>query len=134
MNAPPTRNPLLPDSAFDVVTIAASAGGIKALTQLLPGLPATFPVAIIIIMHISPDSPSLLADILSRCTPLSVRQARNGDTLQADTIYTASPDYHLLVKANKTLYLTHTDRVNFARPAADCTLQSVAEQFGHRLQ
>ncbi|MBD1919019.1 MULTISPECIES: chemotaxis protein CheB [Cyanophyceae] len=117
---------------FDIVAIAASAGGIKALAQLLPQLPADFAAAIVIVIHIDPNMTSLLPQVLKPMTPLIVKDANPGESLQAGTIYTAPPDHHLLIGAGRTLRLTHTAKVNYSRPAADCTLVSVAERFGER--
>ncbi|PSN15573.1 chemotaxis protein CheB [filamentous cyanobacterium CCT1] len=123
--APPT----LP---FDVVTIVTSAGGIKALGELLPQLPADFAAALIVVMHLDPNTASLLPQILNRMTALAVKDAESGEAIKAHTIYTAPPDYHLLVTGDRRLHLTQTKKVNFTRPAADCTLTSVAERFGER--
>lgn len=128
----PSPVALFPALQFDVVTIAASAGGIKALGELLPQLPADFAAALIIILHRDPHTASLLAQILDRMTSLVVKDAEAGEAIKAQTIYTAPPDYHLLVTDNHTLRLTQTEKVNFTRPAADCTLTSVAECFGAR--
>ena len=56
--------------AFDLVAIAASAGGLNALSTVLSGLPANFPATIVIVQHLDPRHRSLMADILSRRTPL----------------------------------------------------------------
>ena len=50
--------------------MAASVGGLKALSAILGSLPADFPAAIAIVMHLSPDHESLLAEILKRRTHL----------------------------------------------------------------
>ncbi|MBE9110799.1 chemotaxis protein CheB [Nodosilinea sp. LEGE 07298] len=123
---------LFPALQFDLVTIVASAGGIKALAELLPLLPADFAAALIIVMHLDPNTASLLPQILDRMTALAVKDAEAGEAIKAQTIYTAPPDYHLLVKSDRTLHLTQTKKVNFTRPSADCTLTSVAECFGNR--
>jgi two-component system chemotaxis response regulator CheB len=123
---------LFPALQFDVVTIAASAGGLKALGELLPQLPANFTAALIIVLHRSPHTASLLPQILNRMTTLAVKDAEAGEAIKAQTIYTAPPDHHLLVMRDYTLHLTQTEKVNFSRPAADCTLISVAECFGAR--
>ncbi|MBD1873865.1 chemotaxis protein CheB [Nodosilinea sp. FACHB-131] len=131
MNASPSS---VPSSAarFDIVAIAASAGGIKALAQLLPQLPADFAAAIVLVIHLDPNMASLLPQVLKPMTSLTVKDAKTGELLQAGTIYTAPPDHHLLIGAGRTLRLTHTAKVNYSRPAADCTLVSVAERFGER--
>src|SRR5689334_17098306 len=60
---------------YDLVVIAASAGGVKALEQLLSALPADFPVPIAIVQHRTAREPDLLARVLSRHTPLVVKTA-----------------------------------------------------------
>ena len=121
-----------PNTAFDVVALATSAGGLNALTQILVTLPVDFPAAITIVQHLDPHHRSLLAPILNRCTRLLVKQAETGEYLQAGTVYIAPPNWHLLVKPDGTLTLTQTERVNFTRPAADVLFESVAESFKER--
>ncbi|MGG6242224.1 chemotaxis protein CheB [Nodosilinea sp. AN01ver1] len=129
-DAPPSTAPLA--SRFELVTIVASAGGIKALGELLPQLPVDFAVALIVVMHLNPNTASLLPQILNRMTALKVKDAEAGEKIEATTIYTAPPDHHLLVTGDRRLRLTQTQKVNFTRPAADCTLISVAKCFGHQ--
>ena len=50
--------------SFPVIAMAASVGGLKALSIILGGLPADFPAAIAIVMHVAPDHKSLLTEIL----------------------------------------------------------------------
>ncbi len=122
----------LPHTAFDVVGVATSAGGLAALTQILKQLPASFPAAIAIVQHLSPDTPSLLAQILSRSCALKVKQAESGELLRAGTVYIAPPDHHLLIQADGTLALSQTAPVNFTRPAADLLFESMAMSFHKR--
>ena len=71
------------DAAFDVVALAASAGGLTALSNVLADLPAGFPAGILVVQHLDPRHRSLMADILSRRTHLEVKQAEEGDRLAA---------------------------------------------------
>jgi chemotaxis response regulator CheB len=64
--------------ALDVVAMAASLGGVRALSRVLGALPPDFPAAVVVVQHLSPRAPSLLANILSRRTPLQVEQAMDG--------------------------------------------------------
>ena len=74
--------PISPASrAFPVIAMAASVGGLKALSVILGGLPADFPAAIAIVMHLAPDHKSILAEILKSRTHLAVKQAHTGDML-----------------------------------------------------
>lgn len=119
-------------TAFEIVVIAASAGGLKAISQVLAGLPANFPVAIAIVQHLDPKSRSLMADILSRRTPLQVKQAEEGDRLNSGTVYVAPPNYHLLVNPDRTFSLSRTELVHFVRPSADLLFDSVAASYKER--
>jgi two-component system chemotaxis response regulator CheB len=93
-------------AAFDVVALAASAGGLMALSTVLSGLTADFPATIVIVQHLDPRHRSLMADILSRRTPLRVKQAEEGDCLTPATAYIAPPNRHLLVNPDGTLSLS----------------------------
>ncbi len=119
-------------SFFDVIGIAASAGGLKAITEVVSGLPADFPAAVMVVQHISPDSPSYLAEILSRSTPLKVKQAENGERFTRGTIYTASPNKHLMVNPDGTLTLSSVDKVQFVRLAADVLFVTMAISYRNR--
>ncbi|OWY66658.1 chemotaxis protein CheB [cyanobacterium TDX16] len=125
------EHPALEDSSLPqkVVAICASAGGLNALTQVLSALPVNFPAAITIVQHISPHYPSMMADILSRRTKLPVVQARSRDYLRTGTVYIAPPDHHLLVNADGSLSLSHSELVHFVRPSADLLFESVAASF-----
>lgn len=124
--------PLFPNAAFDVVAIASSAGGLSALSQVLSGLPKDFPAAIAVVQHLDPRHNSLLAHILSRRTVLRVKQAEEGDRLQAGSVYIAPPNRHLLINSDGTLSLTESKRVHFVRPSADLMFESAAASFKDR--
>jgi two-component system chemotaxis response regulator CheB len=115
-----------------IIAVAASAGGLNALTHLLSNLPADFPVAVLVVQHLAPHHKSLMAEILGRRTLLKVKQAEEGDCLKPARVYIAPPNYHLLVKADETLRLTQTDLVNFVRPSADLLFESVALTYRER--
>ncbi|MBE9006499.1 chemotaxis protein CheB [Fortiea sp. LEGE XX443] len=117
----------LPGGAFDIVAIAASAGRLNAISQVLANLPANFPCAIVIVQHLDPRHLSLMADILSWRTPLLVKQAEAGDSVTPGTVYIAPPNHHLLVNPDRTLSLTQSNLVHFVRPSsAELLFNSVA--------
>jgi two-component system chemotaxis response regulator CheB len=74
----------------------------------------------------------MLADILSRRTPLSVEQAVDGAALRGSTIFIAPPDQHLLVNPGTEISLTRSELVHFVRPSADLLFESVAATFKQR--
>jgi two-component system chemotaxis response regulator CheB len=87
------------NSAFDIVALAASARGLRALSEVLAPLPAQFPAAIAVAQHLNPRHRRLMADILSRRTALQVKQAEEGNHLKPGAAYIAPPNRHLLVRA-----------------------------------
>ncbi len=124
--------PQFANTEFDLVAIATSAGGVLALIQLVADLPADFPAAIAVVLHLEPRRPSLMADILNRRSQLPVKQAAAGDRLQPGHIYLAPPAHHLLVTADGQFCLSQSHPVHFLRPAADLLFESVADHYGKR--
>jgi two-component system chemotaxis response regulator CheB len=115
-----------------VVAIVASLGGIAALRQVLSGLPADFPAAVLVIQHQQRDRGSSLAAVLAPCCALPVREAAAGDRVEEGRVYLAPPDHHLLAQADGTLALSDTPLEHFSRPSADPLFRSVARHFGAR--
>ena len=119
-------------STFEIVAIASSAGGLKALSQVLSALPAEFPPSIVVVQHLDPRHRSMMADILSRRTPLQVKEAGEGDKLLPRNVYIAPPNKHLLVNPDGSLSLSQSELVHFVRPSADLLFESVAGSFKER--
>ena len=122
----------IPNGAFDIVALAASAGGLNALSEVLSALPEGFPASIVVVQHLDPRHRSLMAKILSGRTGLAVKEAEEGDLLRRGTVYVAPPDRHLLVNPGGTLSLTQSEMVHFVRPSADLLFESVAASFKHK--
>ena len=116
------------EPAHCVIAIAASAGGLNALSVILGALPADFPAAIAIVMHVSPDHRSLLAEILKCRTPLNVSQAETGDRLCHSSVFVAIPNHHMLVLPGGIIEISSSTagKVHFARPSAEPLFASVA--------
>ncbi len=120
------------ESEFEVVAIAASAGGLTALTTILGGLPAGFPAGILVVQHLDPRHRSLMAEILKRRTPLQAVQAEEGAKVEPGSVYVAPPDRHLLANSDGTLSLTQSELVHFVRPSADLLFESVGAAYRER--
>ena len=104
----------------------------KAISAVLSALPADFPAALVIVQHLSPRQPSLMAHILSRVSALSVKQAEEGDVLRPGHVYLAPPDKHLIVNPDLTLSLTLTEKIHHVRPSGDILFDSVSVACGVR--
>ena len=110
-----------------VVAIGASMGGVTALREVLGALPAGLPAAVLVVQHLEPNRPSVLARILDRCGPLAVAQAAGGETIEAGRVYVAPPGRHLVLEPGGRLALSDAPRVRYSRPSADTLFLSVAE-------
>jgi two-component system chemotaxis response regulator CheB len=124
-----------PDAtAPDTVAFVASAGGVQALGEVLGALPCDLDAALIVLLHLLPDHRSHLAAILGRKTELRVKEAEDGDRLEAGCVYVAPPDVHLYVEAGRTLALRAGPAVRYLRPSGDLLLNSLADTCdGHCL-
>jgi two-component system chemotaxis response regulator CheB len=111
------------------VVVGASAGGVDALGILLDALPAGFKPAILVVVHIPPDRPSLLAELYRPRCRLPVREALDKEAIEGGTVYFAPPDYHLLVESDHTLSLSGDAPVAFSRPSIDVLFESAAHVY-----
>lgn len=117
-------------TAYEIVAVGSSAGGVKALIDVLGALPAGFPLPLVIVQHLDPHHDTILAEILDRRSQLRVKLAEAGEVLVPGVAYIAPPNRHLLVKSGGTLDLSASDQVRFVRPAADRLFESVAAVYG----
>lgn len=121
--------------AFDIVVIAASAGGVAALGLFLSGLPACFPVPVVIAQHLSPRRvhESQLDRVLERRTALNVKWADDGEIPMAGTVYLSPQDRLTVIDSSYgTLCTTSTSGLRRATPRANPLFDSAAEYYGRR--
>jgi two-component system, chemotaxis family, protein-glutamate methylesterase/glutaminase len=118
---------------IEAIVIGASAGGIDALTQLLPALPAGARLAVFVVVHLPPTQPSLLSEIFQHKCALRVQEAQDKETVEPGTVYFAPPDYHLLLDPGPQLALSADPPVHFSRPAIDVLFESAADVYGQCL-
>ena len=117
---------------YNIIVVGTSAGGVEALTYLVKNLPADLNAAVIIVLHVSSHSTSVLPKILSRAGNLPVSHAQDGEAIVHGWIYVAPPDYHLLVEEGY-LRLTRGAKENRSRPAIDPLFRSAARTYGQRV-
>ena len=118
---------------FAAIVIGSSAGGIKALSTVLESLPQSFPLPIIIVQHLHPNSNGYLVHILSAKCALTVKQAEEKEQIQGGVVYLAPPNYHLLLEEDRTFSLSLEERVNFSRPSIDVLFESAVYAYRHQL-
>jgi two-component system chemotaxis response regulator CheB len=115
------------------IVIGASAGGIEALTMLLPALPATFRPSMFICLHLPRERPSLLVEIFARRCARPVREADDKEPIEPGTVYFAPPDYHMLLEKDRQIALSADEPVHYSRPSIDVLFESAADVYRERL-
>ena len=119
--------------AAEAVVIGASAGAWEALSAILPALPAHFSLPLMIVVHMPPDRPSILAELFQARCRIAVREAEDKEPIVGGTAYFAPPDYHLLVEADKHLSLSSDEPILYSRPSIDVLFESAADAYGPAL-
>lgn len=115
-----------------VLVIGSSTGGPEALAAVLPALPATLPVPVLLVQHMPPVFTRQFAQRLDRLCPLTVVEAVDGTPLAPGTVHLAPGDHHLTVRATGRGPLTALDQSppeNFCRPAVDPLFRSAVAAF-----
>jgi two-component system chemotaxis response regulator CheB len=118
---------------IDAVVIGASAGGFEALLQVLTGLPAHFALPVAVVLHLPDHHESRVAELFDYRLALSVREARDKESLEPGFLYFAPPGYHLSIEADRSFSLSCEDRVAYARPSIDVLMASAADAYGPTL-
>jgi two-component system chemotaxis response regulator CheB len=113
-----------------LVVIAASAGSLPAIINILASLPADFPAAIAIVQHRGPENPEQLVSILARSTRLRVCHAVDGALLAPGTVYVCPPLVHMTTEHCVRLF--DGPKLHFVQPSADLMFESVGRTYGPR--
>lgn len=118
---------------LDAIVIGASAGGVRALSQILPHLRPNYPLPIAIVVHLPRDRPSQLASVLGSFCPMPVIEIEDKQPFEAGAVYLAPPDYHVLIDRGPVLALIADEPVMFSRPSIDVLFESAARYFRQRV-
>ncbi len=114
---------------YKVVVIGASAGGLDALSRVIPGLPGDFPLPVVVVQHRRHDTDGFLAAHLDGQSRLSVKEADDKELIRAGSVYLAPANYHLLIEADGAFALSVDEPVNCCRPSIDVLFDSAADVY-----
>ena len=128
----PTQSTERPPSPVTIV-LAASAGGLRALSEILECLPRDFPAAVLIVQHRASRPQRALDRILTRHSALPVAEALEGEAIQAGRVYLAPPDFHLELRPDLTLAFTDGRLIQHLRSSANPLLASASATLGNHL-
>jgi two-component system chemotaxis response regulator CheB len=121
--------------AIEILAIGVSTGGPNALALLLPQLPKTFAIPIVIVQHMPPMFTKLMAERLAAKCQLHVAEAYSGALLTPGTIWIAPGDHHIEVtrsEAQMRLVAHQSPPENFCRPSVDVLFRSIAQHYNAR--
>jgi len=129
VRAEPLREPM----RVEIVAIGTSTGGPNALAELIPAIPADFPVPIVIVQHMPPLFTRFLATRLNDRSAITVQECKSGQILKPGEAWIAPGDYHMTVERHGTSVQLATNQgppENSCRPAVDPLFRAVAKVFG----
>ncbi|MFN8299249.1 MAG: chemotaxis protein CheB [Chitinophagales bacterium] len=118
---------------IDVIVVGTSAGGLQAFSAICENLPGDYPIPILLVQHRLKEHNDLLEEVLQSKSRLIIKQADEKELAKPGIVYTAPPDYHLLVERDKTLSLSSDELVNYSRPSIDVLFESAAMAFGKQV-
>lgn len=117
----------------EVLLIGCSTGGPDALSRVLEDLPAALPVPVLVVQHMPPLFTAMLAERLGRVSPLTVREAQDGDLVAPGEVLVAPGGRHLVLQRSAGVVRAVLDdgpMENFCRPAVDTLFRSAAQIYG----
>ena len=121
------------EAAIKAVVIGASAGAVQALLTILPALPPSYPLPVLVVVHVPPDRSNVLVPLFQSKCQVPVKEAEDKEPLVGGVIYFAPSDYHLLVEEDGAIALSSDEIVNYSRPSIDVLFESAADAYGSAL-
>ncbi len=116
---------------FPVVGIGGSAGAFGAIREFLEEIPADADIAFVLVQHLAPDQPSILAELLQRSTPMPVLRVEDGAEVRPNHVYVI-PENKEMVIHNGRLLLMQPHKPRGRRMPIDNFLQSLASDWGEQ--
>lgn len=116
-----------------LITIGSSTGGPPALQQIIPLLPRSLPVGVVIAQHMPATFTKSLAERLNNLSQVTVREATDGEPIQAGVVYISPGGKNMTVKklgSRASIKISDEPTSTLYKPCVDVLINSVAEQYG----
>jgi two-component system chemotaxis response regulator CheB len=115
-----------------IIAIGASTGGTEALRVVLSTMPPNAP-GILVVQHMPAHFTTSFAERLNELSMITVKEAKDGDSVVNGLALIAPGNYHMLLKRSGARYYVQIKTgpmVHHQRPAADVLFHSVANYAG----
>ncbi len=112
-----------------LIVIGVSTGGPEALTMVFKSITEKVSVPMLIVQHMPALFTEKLAMMLTKLSPVEIREAKNGDKLTPGVCLIAPGDYHMTITKSGEILLDQNEKVCFVRPSVDVLLNSVEQNF-----
>ena len=119
--------------AYTHIVIGASAGGQRAMSQILKALPIDFPAIVLFVQHQAKDTGEALIEALQPASRLKVKNAEDKDEMVKGTVYVSPPGYHMLIETDATISLSVDMKEHYSRPSIDVLFETASSHFKDKL-
>ena len=123
----------MPFAHEQAVVVGASAGALEVLSDILPELPADYPLPVIVVVHIPADKESMMVPLLQEKSDIKIEEAVDKVPLAPGKVIFAPPNYHVMLEKGKTIALSTERPVHFSRPSIDVLFETAAEAYRNNL-
>src|SRR3954464_3199210 len=123
---------IVPSRGYEMppmIGLGGSAGSIVALQRFFAKMPVDSGMTFVVILHLSPEHESTLAELLQRCTAMPVLQAEGNEKAEANHVYVIPPGKHLSAVDGR-LSLTDLEPMHGKRVAVDLFFRTLADTHG----
>lgn len=114
---------------YKMLVIGGSAGSLEVILKIVAALPLANQLSVLVVVHRKSDNESILKNLLSTRTHLTVKEIEDKDVIMPGYIYIAPADYHVLIENENMFSLDSSEKVHHCRPSIDVSFESVAEVF-----
>ena len=119
-------------SGFPIVGVGGSAGALPALQDLFAHMPADCGLGFVVIVHTDPHAPSLLPELLARCTHLPVAEAASGQRVEPGRVYVTPPGQDIRIQNGVLALESAPESRRGVRLPIDVFFRSLAQDQGQR--
>lgn len=133
--APPTfvatSHVAIPRTGLSAVAVGISTGGPLALLQMIPRLPADFPLPMVVVQHMPPHFTHTMSQRLNSVSAVAVKEAATGDPLEPGTVLVAPGGKHLVFTKDRGILralVTEEPHTTLYRPSADIMMLSLVKE------